>query len=71
MRQLTTAQQNNFTEWLDSRKEATGENWSQSIKVFNSLSAADQQYVISKRWYRVKDGQRINRPLTPCSVGAE
>jgi|TARA_R100000479_G_scaffold164898_1_gene103920 hypothetical protein len=62
---MTRTQRDNLNEWLDSRKEATGDAWAESIKVFNALGAAEQQYIITNRWYRAQDGQRIDRALTP------
>lgn len=67
MKHLTATQRDNIQEWLDSRKEATGATWTESIVVFNDLDPVAQQYVITRRWYRASDGQRINRPLIPQS----
>ena len=64
-RDLTATQRANVNEWLNSRKEATGATWTQSIVVFNDLDPVAQQHIITRRWYRSTDGQRINRPLIP------
>ena len=65
MNELTANQRNNITEWLDSRKESIGATWSESIVVFNDLDPVAQQDIITRRWYRSTDGQRINRPTIP------
>tara|TARA_A100001201_G_C4075911_1_gene197327 strand:+ start:1017 stop:1265 length:249 start_codon:yes stop_codon:yes gene_type:complete len=64
-KKLTDIQHMNFTEWYWSMKERASIDLKNSIKIFNSLTAAEQYAIYTKRWYKKGDITPIKRPLLP------
>tara|TARA_R100000808_G_scaffold1136_1_gene5279 strand:+ start:854 stop:1063 length:210 start_codon:yes stop_codon:yes gene_type:complete len=62
---LTQTQHDNLMEWLYRMFDEEAVQMADAIRIFNASSAAFQQGVIRRRWYRKGTSVPVNRALLP------